>query len=261
MSQLVSIQACFAADLIGVKSSSSHPAILRELGWNTLSSTTMKRKLLFWARLAKLNENTWANKALREYMSAQKSGGWKSDYRMEIQKLHTECRIGNILKNGQTPENTIKQAIKQHDRTKLEATLTQHRSHSLKYFPNYPDGMGRQKYIKNTEASSTLAKFRLGDTDLGNRLNPPVLICPACKTGPNNELHLVFQCPAMSHLRQEMKHILEEANDQQRFSQSDNRKLCSFLGQDQASPKVLQKRGTYLSILLDKFRELTSTKT
>ena len=113
ITQLDSIQASFAADLIGVKRSSSHAAILRELGWNTLSSTIMKRKLLFWARLSKLDDNTWANKALKECMSAQKphSGGWKSDYRMEIQKLHTECRIGNILKNGQTPKNNIKQAI------------------------------------------------------------------------------------------------------------------------------------------------------
>ena len=62
IAQLDSIQACFAADLIGVRRSCSHPAILRELDWQTLSSTIMKRKLLFWARLSQLDKNTWATK-------------------------------------------------------------------------------------------------------------------------------------------------------------------------------------------------------
>ena len=93
--------------------------------------------------------------------------------------------------------------------------------------------------------------------DIGNRFRPQVLICPACKEGPNNELHLVFDCSALTPLRNHMEHILEEATDHKRFLPSDNRKLCSFLGQDLAPKKTLEKRGIFLSILLEKFKELT----
>ena len=47
LSQLDSIQARFAADLIGVSRSTSHTGILGELGWVTISSIVMKRKLIF----------------------------------------------------------------------------------------------------------------------------------------------------------------------------------------------------------------------
>ena len=72
-----------------------------------------------------------------------------------------------------------------------------------------------------------------------------------CQAGPNNELHLVFECTAMSNLRNEpwMQSVLNEAKDKERIATSDNRKLQSFLGGDLASAKTLWNRGTFLSIL------------
>ena len=147
-------------------------------------------------------------------------------------------------------------AVEKYTKDKSSALLREHRLHSLKYFPEYPDGMGRQKYIECSETSSTLAKFRLGNTNIGNRGSPRILICPACKAGPNNELHLVFEYQAMSHLKKDMQHILDEATDQQRFSHSDDRKLKSFLGGDMASAATMRVRGVFLDILLKKHLEL-----
>ena len=104
--------------------------------------------------------------------------------------------------------------------------------------------------------SNILAKFRLGNANLGNKESPAILTCPCCQAGPNNELHLVFECNAMAHLKRDMQHILNEAVDQQRFASSNPRKLQSFLGGDHASPKTLGERGIFLDILRQKHIEL-----
>ena len=140
--------------------------------------------------------------------------------------------------------------------TEISKIKTQ-REHSLKYFPDYPSGMGRQEYINYSEESSTISKFRLGNADLGNRESPPIIICPACNNGPNNELHLAFNCTAMDNLRQEpwMKSVLDEALGKLRFDTDDPAKLSSFLGEDMCSVETLLNRGKFLSILRQKHLE------
>ena len=113
MSELDSIQGRFAADLIGVSRSSSHIGILRELGWCSVSTLVKKRKLLFWARLAGLKEDTWANKALKECMSAcyPHEGAWRSSFREETQEIFIESKMGNVLKDNRKPEANIRLAM------------------------------------------------------------------------------------------------------------------------------------------------------
>ena len=134
------------------------------------------------------------------------------------------------------------------------------RNHSLKYFPSYPSGMGRQSYINYSEESSTISKFRLGNAELGNKDNPPILICPSCKNGPNDELHLVFSCPAMDSLREEvwMKTVLDEAVPEHSLKKDDPMTLRTFLGGDLCSAETLHKRGKFLSILQQKHFELAN---
>ena len=223
----------------------------------------MKRKLVYWTRLCSLEEENWARKAVEDCLSAKHptSGAWHSKYRKEIQQLHLKCQVGFILKDGYTPKKNVELSVDRYFQQEMTSTLTDHRNHSLKYLPEYPEGVGRQRYITLTESSSVLAKFRLGNANLGNKESPPILICPACNSGQNNELHLVFQCHAMDNLRSEpwMQDILNQARDQERFDIFDNRKLRSFLGGDQANVKRLHDRGTYLSILRQKHLELKET--
>ena len=137
----------------------------------------MQRKLLFWCRLNKMPEETWARKALDEcFLNA-----WTSKYKTEIQALLGKCLIDPSSK----PNKVVKAISKFTHRTEIAKIIGQ-RGHSLKYFPHYPTGMGRQEYISYNEESSTISKFRLGNADLGNRDNPPILECPACSNGPND---------------------------------------------------------------------------
>ena len=62
----------------------------------------------------------------------------------------------------------------------------------------------------------------------------------------------------MDNLRSEpwMQTVLNKAKDQERFHNSDIRKLGSFVRGDQADVKTLHHRGTYPSILTQKHLEL-----
>ena len=118
---------------------------------------------------------TWAKKALDECSS----GAWTSKYKIEIQALLGKCHIDPSMR----PSEITKAMSKFSQQTEISKIKTQ-RDHSLKYFPSYPSGMGRQEYINFSEESSTISKFRLGNADLGNRDSPPIIICPACNNGP-----------------------------------------------------------------------------
>ena len=133
--------------------------------------------------------------------------------------------------------------------------LSRQRQHSLRYLPRYAATGQRQGYLDYPEGSSTLASFRLGNANLGNRENPKIINCPACLNGQNNELHLVFQCKAMEQVRVDMRQVFDEAVDQRRFRPDDPRKLQSFLGGDSPTLKVYRERATLLEKLKERHSE------
>ena len=139
---------------------------------------------MYWTRLCSLKEDTWAKQALLECMSANSphSGAWNSKYRQEIQAMYVECDIGFILKDGRSPKANVEIAVNYFTQQKMSSCIAAQREHSLKYFPEYPDNMGKQKYINFSESSSILSKFRMGHANLGNRDSPAILICPSLQT-------------------------------------------------------------------------------
>jgi len=208
----------------------------------------MRRKLLYWCRLHKLPEATWARKALEECFS----DAWTSKYKTEIQAFLGKCPIDPSFKPSQ-----VRNAVSKFSHQNEIQIIKMQRDHSLKYFPDYPSGMGRQSYINYSEESSIISKFRLENAELGNRDHPPILICPSCNNGPNDELHLVFSCPAMDNLREEvwMQAVLDEAVPKHSFNKDDPMTLRAFLGGDLCSPETLHKRGKFLRILQQKHFE------
>ena len=216
-------------------------------------------KLKYWVRLAELPEESWTKKAFLECLEAKDAtkNGWKSNYTDEIFKIHSKCKVGNIVGNDRSPLQNVVKAVENYTEDILASELSQHRMHSLKYLPDHPS-VGVQNYLDGSDASITLTKFRMGNARLGNRSTPQIKICPTCNNGPNNELHLTFECRSMDNLRlfPWMAQVLDQAVDQKKYDTKDPRKLKSFLEGDLASKKVLLERGTFLSILLQKHFEL-----
>ena len=157
-----------------------------------------ERKLFFWTRLSALPDDNLAKKALADSFSlgAEPTGkqNWKSSYMSEILAICREFNIGDVLSEGSSPVKYIKKKVSEKEKLDSASALEELARHSLKYLPEYSDRAGVQSYIDGSEESAILASFRLGNAGLGNRSTPKIVLCPVCREGPNNELHLVFEC-------------------------------------------------------------------
>ena len=82
--------------------------------------------------------------------------------------------------------------------------IEEQRDHSLRAYPEFTTSSKPQSYLSGVKDRKILTKFRLGDAGLGNRSNAPIKLCPMCKTGENTEPHLVFECPEVQNIRDQM---------------------------------------------------------
>lgn len=84
-------------------------------------------------------------------------------------------------------------AVRRIHNQKIVDTIPEHKAHSLKYYPAYHSGQ-KQAYVNDSDQAKALARCRLGDIDLGQRDIIPIVHCPCCAVGPNNLMHLLFDC-------------------------------------------------------------------
>ena len=168
-----------------------------------------------------------------------------------------QVNLGCISQGGKKPKKVISDACDKAARAIQEEELRERRIHSLKYMPVHGDDVSYRQFLDGSPKSSILASFRLGNAGLGNRDTPSIKVCPACNMGPNNELHLVFECKALEGVRRAHSDTLNEAQDQKHFNTEDPRKLASFLGGDFSNREQLMKRAALLESLLIEFNEST----
>ena len=101
-------------------------------------------------------------------------------------------------------QNIIRNSIDEFESEKYFSDINEKRKHSLRCYPEYPDGLGLQEYLKGEREIKTLSQFRLGIAGLGERNDPPIKMCPTCNNVPNTESHLVFRCQSVVHLKDMM---------------------------------------------------------
>ena len=256
--KLDSIQAHVGAFILGVRQTCSHDAIRKELGWKSMSTIIYTRKLLYWERLASLDTENWAHLAFKDcHNSKGKINGdlWLSSWRKEIQEIFVECKIVDAFKYHISRKKSIKKVIEEWELKQLAEAC---KGSSLRGMPEYEKTNKMQSYVDHSEASMTIAKFRLGDARLGNRSTPVIKDCRLCHQGRNNnnEAHIIFSCnmtgkmlnddfPALQHFKEKHKNKVDE-----------NGKLKYLLGGDGCSREELMKRGKELATLLLKIHEV-----
>ena len=201
--------------------------------------------------------------AIAQVTNRQVAGAWSSAYLMETNRILSKCMIDVnqlIGKPNKTVQEDIRKFVDEYESQTNFSDIKEKRQHSLRSYPEYPDGLGIQEYLKDEGGNKTLAQFRLGDAGLGNRNDPSIKICPTCNNGPNTESHLVFRCKSVVHLKDMMDNSIDMASFMEKtdFCQNDDDKLKLFVGGDFSKTEILTKRGTYLSILRDKHLELMS---
>ena len=159
------------------------------MGLTPIRELVLRRKLLYFHRLLKMDSTEWAAHALRECKQGiwkvvrdpilpevRLKGEWTSSYLKEINKLSDECDIEwNKVEKLQLRKGRgyIISKIKEFMSRVVFGKIGEQRLHSLRSYPQYLDCMGKQAYL-DIPGSQTLAQFRLGDAGLGNRDTPTV---------------------------------------------------------------------------------------
>ena len=115
-----------------------------------------------------------------------------------------------------------------------------------------------QPYINQSEASIAIAKFRMGDTKLGNRETPAIKDCRLCSEGKgnNNEEHLIFECEAANTTIKKEMPILHSFKVKHEKEEDTNKKLKMLLGGDKCKKIALLERGKELAKLLAKIQDM-----
>ena len=271
LKKLESIQHRFGSTLMGIAQSSTHVGVRKELGLQSISTLIYKRKLTYADRISKMDDNTWVKKAYLECELAQGKtpnlnlaqyninhgklkGQWLSSWWRETQNIikEIEDKMNNkVLYN--IPNKRIKKVIDQYF-VKNESELMEiHKDKSLKWLPDLSTSSYPKPYLhlSNKENRCTLAKFRLGNTGLKYKLNNPTSKCPACKTGPNSESHLIFTCNAPNIIEMraniDAHELIKNYLHSYKGLENDDEKLKGFL----IGPNnILNERGKYLTLFI-----------
>ena len=131
-----------------------------------------------------------------------------------------ECNIVDAFKHHKNRKKSIKMTIEKWELKQLAEAC---KGSSLRGLPEYEKTTKMQSYVNHTEASMTIAQFRLGDARLGNRSTPAIKDCRLCHQGKNNnnEAHIIFSCkktdkminedfPILRHFKEKYENTADE---------------------------------------------------
>ena len=75
------------------------------------------------------------------------------------------------------------------------------REHSLRAYPRLNTTNNPRPHLGGRKGYKVITSFRIGDAGLGNKGPNPVVVCPICSNGRNNETHLVLECNKVQNIR------------------------------------------------------------
>ena len=176
---------------IGGNKGTGWEAIYGDLGWMSLESRIIEKKLIFAGRVASLEPENWTRQAWN--MAERKELPWAN----KIRALTEEVGLGGErVRIGQgTWKAEVQVAVDERDRLKWregmenKSTLEKYRSKEEKSFEDWLD-REEGRIVFNIRAGSLGLRNRTGRTAQDKT-------CQKCREGEvENEQHVVLKCPA-----------------------------------------------------------------
>ena len=190
------IQAGVAKFALGLPCGAPNICAQSELGFKPFRQVLYEKQLAFFRRVFFLDDSRWVKIALVEHLT----GAWHSPYLANICAIRSKLGIFGVPPSDKLLKMDISDWFLA-DMNKVIISLNLPSLHTVDYLCRAP-------YVCEHKNASTLAKFKLGVADLGNR-EPRIghqreIFCPVCPNQtPNCELHLVCECPSVSAMRSE----------------------------------------------------------
>ena len=203
--ELESIQSTFLAHLLGQRQTVSHVALRSEAGIQPLGKVIEKKKINHWRHLH-LSKNAWVKAAYQECFKTN-SGSCSGNkapmsYANEIEAI--KQKLGKEV-DPETKGTTYKKEVNKllseaYNKTDNEKVMGM-REHSLRAYPRLNNSSSPRPHLAGRKGYKVITSFRLGDAGLGNKGLNPIVTCPICNKGTNNETHLVLKCDKVQTIR------------------------------------------------------------
>ena len=123
MKAIEGIHAQMAAFALGVSGNCSHAAILREIGWESLTCKMFKRKIKFFLRFQSMDNDRVSKKVFNDCFSqdGEMTVPWKVSYRSEMEQIPTKCNIPNLDKDSKWPH--IARILEKWDTSEIDKVI------------------------------------------------------------------------------------------------------------------------------------------
>ena len=192
ITEIERVQSQVAKFALGIPSSSPNICAQTELGLKPFKQLLFEYQLKFYFRALFIDQNRWVHQALIDHLS----GAWTSPYLQHIARIRGTLGIFSPV-----PAPTQMKSITGAYFLAQINTITSSISSLLPI-----ENLSRSYYVCENQNSSVITQFKLDCAGLGDK-QPRIgytrkPFCPACPViVPNNGLHLLFSCGAVSALR------------------------------------------------------------
>jgi exonuclease III len=215
MVEVERVQSNLGRWLLGVGRYSSAVGIRGEMGWTSVQEAIAGRKIIFWNRIAKMDDSRWVKVALNWILLAPyisdvyRSLAWARDL------LKCEATVENELS-----QNSLKRAIRKMQEEHWMGEVEN--SNALGAYPK-DKLFGRVSYIGKGKISATMASYRLGCVDKPWDKSD---ICVVCSSHfSDTRVHILWECVMMPATSEEWRAIADG-------NESDTGKLRLILKND-----------------------------
>ena len=222
-----------------------------------------KKKINHWRHLH-LNTNVWVRAAYQECFKTNNEAIGvtqpQMSYATEIENIKQKLGelVDPVLKRTAYKKEINKLLSKVHNKRDNEKVYEM-RQHSLRAYPRLNTTRIPRPHLTGRKGYKIITNFRLGDAGLGNKGPKPVVTCPICRKGRNNETHLVLECDQVQNIRDyftQFINISKYCNKDEASEDSDN-KLKQFLSD---TKEDFNQQAEFLTQLLEKHGELLSSQ-
>jgi hypothetical protein len=203
--ELESIQSNFLDHLLGQRKTVSHAALRSETGIEPVEKLIQKKKINHWRHLH-LSTNVWVKAAYQECFKTNTGaiGGTQRQmgYASEIEDI--KQKLGEIVDpniKGTTYKKEVNKLLSRAQNKADNEKVNGMRQHSLRAYPKLNTTRTPRPHLIGRKGYKVITSFRLGDAGLGNKGPHPVITCPICGEGKNNETHLVLECNKVQNIR------------------------------------------------------------
>ncbi len=202
--------------ILGTSPQASSAGAHGELGWHSIKGEIMKRKLVYYGKILRMDDSRWPRQVMLETIDRNSSTTWRKNIHNALQELGQQ----GITCPGKNWAKQVKMQWKRWEQAQWRSAV----SHDQR-LQCYPKARISKKanYLTWGYTLSGFTKMRLGDL-------PDDQVCKLCSQHISSQTqHILIDCPILDPARTPLyKAFLKESDDENTTSTDKMKAVLGF---------------------------------